>query len=219
MNLPPLPNFFDAPSPEMAELVERLCHDELLPQEGERLEWLIANDRGARTFYVRYIHMHAELSTCGNGRTQMGETTPRRPVLRFLGSQVTLVGRSTVLAILLVAFAFYGGFALLAWNMRPNIVSRATESSGPSARTFVATITAEDNCVWKADPRPEVPHIGRRLLAEEAILLHSGVVQLTFAHGASVAVEGPCEVVLRTAGKGYLRNGKLAAHVPLQAAG
>ncbi len=48
--------------PELMELVEALCHGEITPEQAKRLETIVCEDGQARQDYVRYIHMHANLS-------------------------------------------------------------------------------------------------------------------------------------------------------------
>jgi len=47
---------------ELMELVEALCYKQITPEQTRRLEAIICDDKQARQDYVRYTHMHANLS-------------------------------------------------------------------------------------------------------------------------------------------------------------
>jgi len=47
---------------ELMELVEALCYRQITPEQSRRLESIICEDKQAREDYVRYTHMHANLS-------------------------------------------------------------------------------------------------------------------------------------------------------------
>jgi hypothetical protein len=141
----------------------------------------------------------------------------RGPIAGLACRRGNILQRSLCLAAasLTIVGVFWTFWAYLIYSGRSDYLNRPTEG----AMAAVATLTVERECVWQTDSRVRRPHVGQRLGVDDVILLHSGVAELTFASGAHVAVEGPCHFELQTTGKGYLRSGKLAAHVPPRAAG
>ena len=62
-------------------------------------------------------------------------------------------------------------------------------------------------------------HANGAVLAPGVLRLKSGAALLEFYSGTSVVVEGPAEFSVVAAGEGFLRRGKICAHVPPQARG
>jgi ferric-dicitrate binding protein FerR (iron transport regulator) len=232
---------------EIKQLADRACDGHFSEFDSAQLGELLSRDPIARSWYLAYMRLNACLDYDANLSSVLGQASvpsdapavgistvcseetqavanPRGTNLRatrWSRSRTWLRRhRYSAASITAVAVAFYGVFVLLAWNLRPEVVRRATspESSSPAA-AVVATITAEQDCVWQADSRAKKPYVGRRLHTDESLQLRTGVAELAFADGAQVVLEGPCRFELQTAGKGYLRSGKLAAHVPLRAVG
>ena len=83
----------------------------------------------------------------------------------------------------------------------------------------VAMLVSEKDCVWQADSRGRLPYVGQQLKTGETVVLRSGIAEITFADGAWVAIKGPANLEFLASGKGSLRSGQLAAHVPPQAVG
>jgi hypothetical protein len=215
----------DVVSPELPRLMAKLVDNLLEPSEAEMLRDLLASSAVAQRYYYSYLDLHVELGQNCDHAVYVGPSAEsiaacQRTIPSFPRSLVRAALNSTWSSVSLVAILVYGGFAMVAWNLHPERVPHVAELEfSQSDREVVATITAEQDCVWRKDSRQEMFRAGRRLRTDEAISLHSGVAQLTFAGGASVVIEGPCHLELRTTSKGYLRRGKLAAHVPPQAKG
>lgn len=129
-------------------------------------------------------------------------------------------GWSFAASTLLVCLLFYGGFAMLAWNLRPEKVARvdraqpSVEKPNPSA----GTLTAEHNCVWQAAAGTQ-PRVGMRIATGESLELVSGMAEVLFTDGAAVLLEGPMTFAFESPHGGYLHRGKLVARVSPQAVG
>jgi hypothetical protein len=91
---------------------------------------------------------------------------------------------------------------------------RAAIMPGP---TSVARATAVVDCEW-FDGKSELK-FGDQLSPGQRVRLKQGLLQLTFATGAKVVVEGPADFVATTATEATLTEGKIAAAVPKFARG
>ena len=225
-------DFPEAPSPEIGELVERLCHGTIAPSEAIRLEQVVIDDAKARRFYVRYLQMHAALPWLSGARSTMelrginrSESEPKLPPKQITGNLKPFAfGQAlrsrlaaTRLLVGVVAILFYGSFFLLAWNLRPESIrcDIATSTSVP----VVATLTAVEECLVGSGTNKNRLRVGEQLQADELFDLISGTAELTFTGGARVILAGPTRFTARTAGSSYLHSGKLVATVPRRAVG
>ena len=146
---------------------------------------------------------------------------PPIPALGFVRTLSAFMTRSSTVSALMLAVVLYGAFGLLVWQMsRQRVTSNSDRSSfadrSTSETVGVATMTSGTDCRWDASMEPirdGEPLKPRRLS------LTSGVAHLTFNDGARVLLEGPCQFDLRTAGSGFLKAGRLVAHVPPSAVG
>ncbi|QDU11377.1 LamG-like jellyroll fold domain-containing protein [Gimesia aquarii] len=80
----------------------------------------------------------------------------------------------------------------------------------------VAILQSLVNVVWGTNSTAHRP--GDSIGAGQ-IKIDAGVVEIVFLSGASVIIEGPATLDLKTAFKGVLHNGKVRIHVPPQARG
>jgi hypothetical protein len=83
------------------------------------------------------------------------------------------------------------------------------------APTNVATLTQVVNGVWADGTTALQP--GQQLAAGSRIALASGMAKVTFDCGAEVALQGPCDFVVRDSMVGVLRSGRITANVPRRA--
>lgn len=124
-----------------------------------------------------------------------------------------------------VALLFYGGFVLLAWNLRPetdpsakirpaNPIAAAGLSADP--KNPIARLTASDGCRWELGIVP--PGLGDAV-SSKPLMLAAGLVELTFADGAEVRLEGPARFTAESASRLQLDTGRLLARVPPRAVG
>lgn len=103
-----------------------------------------------------------------------------------------------------------------AWSEADRQTGEATIAAArPSFATdYVATITRTANCRWELGGGST--EVGSRLPTSE-IHLASGVAEIVFDQGARVILEGPAYFTPQSAHAGFLRRGKLVAHVPPRA--
>lgn len=86
----------------------------------------------------------------------------------------------------------------------------------PAARTGIAVLASTAEVVW-TNPA-EARQAGQALLPGW-LRLSSGAVQIEFARGARVVLEGPAEFQLISESNAELRTGRMRAHVPEPAKG
>jgi FecR protein len=112
-------------------------------------------------------------------------------------SWVPALGMTSVM-ILLVAVGFW-------WTADPK-----------AERMVVAQVRAEAGARWPDGYRGLRPGLDLR---QGALTLEAGVAELEFINGATVTIEGPARLELASADRVLLREGKLAAQVPVRALG
>lgn len=239
MSLPRVPYFPEAPSPEVAELVERLCHGDLTSADGGRLEQLVTSDRSIRQFYVRYLQMHATLPWLVVGGLVAVSTNPEsglalpttfnptcpvlssprfaaiappNPVVGLVGalSRKLPGGTFTVgTLIVLVVVAAFWGLATQVFQMHPR--------GGANLDSAFATITDSVGVDWADGSTNSISSTTVRY--GDVLNLDSGLVQLQLQQGATLVVEGPAEWSIDGDNRATLTLGKLVARVPKQAIG
>lgn len=127
--------------------------------------------------------------------------------------------RSTAAATMLVALLFYGSFAFLSWNLRPQQSPShrwTSEIVQPQRASYVAILSEAKQCEWVSSGL--APSRGQSLPAGE-LELKAGVAEIAFNDGARVVLEGPARMSLESPHLGYLHHGKLVARVPHRAIG
>ena len=80
---------------------------------------------------------------------------------------------------------------------------------------IIATLTQVVDGVW-APGAPQLRH-GQQLAKGSRVALASGMAKVTYDCGAEVVLQGPCEFVLQDSMLGYLKAGRITAHVPRRA--
>ena len=226
---------------EMRALVLRVSDGIAHTEEHQRLEALLRDSNAARRWYIEEFDVLGSLSWNNREAARavlkghqdpalnhptVSDTQPRTATEanQVIGGPTVVSVQTRRIGFQLAAMAaaavlYYGGFALIAWNLRPDHAS--SFSSGPSlpVQTIIANITAAKDCVWDRDPSQAAPYVGQRLSTDEAIALRSGVAEITFADGAVVVLEGPSFFMPKERGRGWLTSGKLVARLPKQTAG
>ena len=217
----------DAVPAEIPRLMAKLVENALQQEEISALRNFLASGEAAQRYYYCYLDLHEELETryyrmpADHHRGHANEFVEAKPTLfsRLLHSTLN----SSWAAVCLIAVLFYGGFALIAWNLRPEAGSEigreVVHSQASPSDAVVAKLTSEKDCVWQAERGQRIPHVGQQLRAGAAFRLRSGVAEVTFADGAVVTLEGPTRFVAQAAGSGLLKAGRLFARVPRRAIG
>lgn len=95
--------------------------------------------------------------------------------------------------------------------------SRAEQLASGIAATAAARVTGLVNCRW---PDGQTPlKFGDQLSPGRHLELRQGLMQLTFATGAKVVLEGPTDFTVTAPGQATLERGRLSAAVPRFARG
>lgn len=81
----------------------------------------------------------------------------------------------------------------------------------------VAEITTTQQVAWAAASEGNFKNL--ELFAGERLMLEGGLAEVTFANGAVVVLEGPCEFLIESSSAGRLAAGGLRATVPEKASG
>lgn len=226
-------------STELADLLERLCLDELLPADADRLEELIrANDEACRQ-YIVFMHIHAlaerfegtnfhrearllEKQFSEEADAVISVSSPAAsPVLGFLGHAVhdTVAYFSQGMPFsYLVAALLVGCGLLIGWLVpvsRPAQVVHTTPQPEPlsiqTAMQFVGRITGMADCTW-ADESTAVAGYAAVPLGRKYALA-AGLLEITYDSGAKVILQGPVTYEVDSADGGYLSVGRLTARV------
>jgi hypothetical protein len=226
-------------------LLSSWCDESISDQELEQLEELVRTDPGFRKFFLEYMDQHAILSDeeplIGTPQPFLRDLETEPPSGEFREHGQALVGKpgtrrgarwrrlglSTMAAALLI-----GGLALLLSTRgrpqppreRPALVAPDAEiEPAPevdpllgSQKNPVAILTRMVNVRW--DPTEVALNEGSTLMRGR-LRLTAGLIQVEFISGASMIVEGPCDLELLSPYKAVCHRGKLRAHVPPHAHG
>jgi hypothetical protein len=154
---------------------------------------------------------------------------PAVSALRFVNRHGLLVASTA--AVLLLAFTWHYSTMMSEFKQLQSTAmrtdpanegklakrSRAEQSAGGIGSSAAARVTGLVNCSW---PDGESPlKFGDELSPGHRLQLDEGLMQLTFATGAKVVVEGPTNFVVTAPGQATLERGRIAAAVPRFARG
>ncbi len=231
----------------IAELVESLCQGEMTSEQIARLETLLRTDKGARQYYVRYLHMHASLrlfSGCESGKQELARL---QELVQSQGSEVgpsvqesrpsaSSSGESKTPGASVLGFlgecvqqgaSFLSKssvFSLLVAIGLPGLVLLllvvGLVDQAPVERGGpVATVARARDCVgYLGDGRTRLSP-GMELAEGQRLTLRRGLVEIEFTGGARAILEAPTAFEVRRDNAGFLQMGRLAANVPPQAHG
>lgn len=187
---------------DLAQLAEKLRDGEILADEHARLEQILGSDAEARRFYLDSQLLHASLQTLLLNDADTAQ--PRMPASGW---------RRMIASVAVVAGLAAACIAVLFWSAAP----RPAASVEPAAVSVpaVARVIGSVDAHWLGGPRFRT---GADVAAQR-LQLARGLVELRFACGASVVLEGPAEVTLDTPSQMTLHAGRLAAAVPNDAVG
>lgn len=203
----------------------------------ERLRSILRTDEDARKRFVEMQTLHAALTLerdAGFGLPALDEaarkidspppTTAKSPAtrqMRSLGSSA--VHRVLVAAAALLLCAIVGRWIFLESTDRqsPNEIAnieRAGQRGSEKEATSqgIAIVTRLVDVVWQSDQTPL--EIGDAL-SPGTLAVKSGYAQIEFFCGATVIIEGPAELDLKSATLARVDSGRLRAQVPPAARG
>lgn len=197
------------------ERLQLLLHrhfDQLLsPGEHAELERMLLTSPRAREAFWTVAHWHALLRQWGEaewGRLDASLRDVHAPAKpRWRGRLVRVRAAWGALAAVVLALVIH--------KFAPDRTGH--HSNGAAApRNGIAVLASTAEAVW-TDPT-EARQAGQAL-QPGWVRLTSGAVQIEFARGARVVLEGPAEFQLISENNAELRTGRMRAHVPAPAKG
>jgi ferric-dicitrate binding protein FerR (iron transport regulator) len=178
-----------------------------------RLDTLLQTNDEYRQQYVRYLRLMADLQFDVAFQPEVAlpmehvAPTPRR---------VLNVSRVVGIAASLLLIGYFAALAgLVIWDQIHPRDLRNDVAIQSSAGQFAKLVRMQD-CAWETNSAPAA--VGA-WLPRNVVHLQKGTVELQFADGARVIVEGPAKFEPRGADRAFLSVGKLVATVPKQAIG
>jgi hypothetical protein len=215
-------NFSEAARTETLNLLELLCSGDIDEHQLKRLEQLSIEHEEARDLYLEHVQIHRGLEWLFRDQPEtntaveapLAPSAPSTsPVLRSLTRCVGVLRRPVVWSSLTVALLFYGGFALISWNLREGEVRL-----GPDDHNFgVAVVSRSANVQWS--PQATSKADSSSIFSGESLKIDSGTMELELKTGTKLVVEGPADWSVDGDNHVSLRIGKLMARVPKQAIG
>ena len=182
------------------ELLADLAAGRLAPDAAARLRARITADEAARHRYLDVMQVHALLRWRAGGVASSPAKTVsarrRRPIW-----------------VTLFAAACLGMIVLGIDNLRLHRSLKEREAPLPQKADAVLAQAAEVDWLGRPTPRIGTGFTGERLAIAE------GLLQLAFANGASVLVEGPADLEILGPGRMRCHRGKIRADVPPPARG
>lgn len=227
---------------ELSALLARLCDDQLVGDDGQRLNQLLNDREAARRYYLRYIAVHSALAAtacspmgCTDMEAQLA--VERLTLERFSGritspltcsisksfsqrdermKRIVRWAASLSAAVLVAALAF--------WWMKPGVEltdankSTIVDAARPGSNQVVTSAPLVAEITFVSDSAvwqsPNNSYIVASLVRSgQSLALERGQVELTYASGAMLMLTGPSEFLVEPAG-GKLRRGELVARVP-----
>ncbi len=205
----------------LQKLVDAHLEDRLTPAEAAELSLLLTSSAEARRFFWRHASMHgllqraaqlewlglAQSDSMGQGRAGPGRR--RGWSVRPSWAWVSLATAALIaVALWSVSFRQRG-----VTTLRPTAVDVAELE--PRTRG-VATVARLAGVQW--NDAASAPAAGA-VLEPGWLRFKAGWVQLEFFNGASVIVEGPAEIEIRSENEAYCQLGRISAAVPEPARG
>ncbi len=227
-----------ATQPELHELINAACCDELSDDQLPRLEALVCESDSARHEYLRAFEMATTIRFCVKTSRAAQQAidrveaaiaaapetpqTHRSPILGFLGTAVSVsaawLSSPKVLAITVMGglATYFVGLMISIAISRAFLSDRHAQQSAEPPAAAPARIVAASGCQWQdRAPRADL----ESLLPAGTSRLTAGVVELEFDDGARVSIQGPAEFTPRSGHAIELVRGRLVAYVPRQARG
>ncbi|HLA83518.1 MAG TPA: FecR family protein [Thermoguttaceae bacterium] len=218
---------------EFGQLVLRYLDEVVTPEEHELLETRLRTSDADRQAFLELceqvcsvtemvLSLHAP--TCPEEAFK--STRRRTPIVTFLNDTLQMgmnfLSRPSVFTLLLTV-GLPVVLLLVLWvhiKSQP-IPTMPTVAAKQAAPPVVAVAAAEvartHDCVWEESG--EGPAVGASLAAGRQLRLRQGLVELRFADGATVLLQGPATFDAVGGGKGFLRAGSLVAKVSKEARG
>lgn len=203
----------------LRSLVEAYCNGTLDGNEFAELERTLREDADARKYFSRYMNLDACLHEAAESAEAPATLwqSPLTPIIlpkrvRYRGSLAALP--IAIAAGLVAAFLTYRMVPPAGVPVGPDndAIVEATEAQANGIAILTQLMDAE----WFEGAVP--PKHGAALSAGK-FRLKSGLAQIEFFSGATVILQGECELDLVSAGEAICHRGKLRAQVPPAARG
>jgi hypothetical protein len=186
---------------DLWSLVEALVTGTDSAAERARLEARLRAEPQARSFYVAYLDLHAQLQWRTRGESARVAPRPARP---GLGWPLRMAAAA--------ALALAAGL-LVAVLVRRHAPEEAESPELPDAPAgSVAVLIDDGKAVWEAGTT--LPTETGSALHPGRLKLKEGVVEIAFHGGGEVVLEGPADLEIRAPDRAFLHRGKLLAQMP-----
>ncbi|NLE39621.1 MAG: FecR domain-containing protein [Pirellulaceae bacterium] len=220
----------------LCELIYLLYDGRITPDDRARLEDWVCHHQEARRVYVQYMHLFASICWHKSQSPPPAAPAPAAPehegratLFGFLADAfraggdflarpfVVSLAFAVVLPSLILTVLFVSLYRQPAPSLttQPTVAIQAAES--PAVPPPVAWVTKAHECEWRDGGNALVA--GSRLLPGRRLRLAKGLLEITFAHGARVLLEGPVDFNPKSADIAVLSFGSLVAHVSGEAKG
>ena len=198
------------PSKELRRLVDGLFTGTLSRVEFTQLEELLENDSGCRRYYLEIAANEALLPEAAQGLQHLPPPEAHRPR--------TLIHFGAVLAAaaaLVLAYAM--GVSRSAGDRNIENLEPLANETSPS-HDHPVRITGGVGVAWNEGDPAAALSFGSSLPTNQ-VSIESGLLELTYANGVNVLLEGPARYEITGENSGALEFGNLVAEVPPGAEG
>lgn len=223
--------------PDLRSLLSAICDDAADQESLRRLEESVGQSADGVDLVLDYLQLHSDLrfelarrsvstpvlkelarapvSQSAGGAPSAFRSSPvghPLPVIRYPSESLGGVLFCYTVAVLILGA---GILAVRAWEIAARASSRAAaiaaaadrRGSPPQPATiFVAKITGTSNCRW-TDPKTAI-ETGAYVPLGRTFALNSGWLEITYAIGTKVDLEGPAVYRVDSDNGGYLQRGK-----------
>ncbi len=218
-------NAFSPAADDLAYILAQLVEGDLDEQQTTALVERIAADEAAQQEYLRFMLCQAMLDrelrrsrSVQQLRELLGDDAPEiEPADGRLARAWYWVvdGISQPLSLAMLVSSLVITTILLSLELW-TIPEREQVAAG-GRPVVVAEITTTQQAMWDVDSEGNSKNL--ELFSGERLVLNSGLAEVTFADGAVVVLEGPCEFSIESSSAGRLDSGSLRATVPPAASG
>lgn len=195
-----------APNPELRRLVDRLLEGELLARtEMARLEELLEAPKSL-AYYLSVMSLEGDLPEA---------LAMTEPVMHAPRSSRRFPTRLLIQAAA-ACLVFALGWQIGIHRPQPAMVAAAEKAQPPDTTRRITRVTGLMGVEWKKDLEPDLLALA---VSPRRLAIESGLVELTYASGVRVTLEGPADFTVIDETSGKLDAGKLVASVPKGAEG
>lgn len=200
---------FREPSGDLARLTAAMCDGTATHSDRDRLERLLANPL-ARKEYVATLRVHAELAWRWRKAPRQvvprPQPRPRPAVLPPVGQPLAARREPPSWD---PPWKVVAGTTLSAFVIIAAVVVMQASHQGWWRTGSLARVVAIDRAAWQ--PEAAVYRIDDALTAGDILSLASGLVEISYADGTAVVLEGPASFEVRGSTDSRLTRGRLTA--------